>query len=95
MTNKCKCFDETLERIKTYLEKKLPGGSCDFRVEFEGYSLFMSGGDYSPVNPKIKYEYRAPKKRGGHRANMTKSETTVMASFCCFCGRKLEGKGND
>jgi hypothetical protein len=95
MTNKCKCFDETLVRVTNHVEKTLPEGSCDFDIEFEGRSFFMCGGDYSPVNPKIKYEYRAPKKGGGHKVNMTKRETIVMASFCCFCGRKLEGKSND
>jgi len=93
MNDKCKCFEETLERLKDHVKKeKVPEGACDFNIEFEGATYFFIGGDYSPVNPKVKYEYRLPKKGGGYRANMTKGDSIVIASFCCFCGRKLKGK---
>ncbi len=87
-TEKCTCFDDLLKELEVPIRKSLPEGVIDVAISWKDYAFFMSG-DYSPVNPHVKYEYRFPKKGGGHRANLTKKEVTMTASHCCYCGRKL------
>ena len=89
MSEKCECFDEMLNVVKEKVV--IPEGSKDVSFQFEGYAYFLGGGDFSPVNPRVLFEYRQPKKEGGHRVNKTKGDVIVSAKFCCYCGRKLRG----
>lgn len=86
---KCTCFDDNLKIIKEKIGAQIPEGSIDVDINWDGYAYFMSG-DYSPVNPKVNFEYRVPKTKGGHRKNLTKTQVYLYASFCCYCGRKLK-----
>lgn len=89
MTDKCSCFDDNLNRIKDHVLKQIPQGSKDIDFNWQNHTFFINGGDYSPVNPKVLIEYREPKKQGGHKTNLTKKEMSMIADYCCFCGRKL------
>lgn len=90
MSDKCNCFDEKLELIKEKVLEQVPEGSEDVKVEYENRTFILSANsDYSPVNPKVKFEYRKPKKGGGMAKSLTKDSVIMVADFCCFCGRKL------
>lgn len=89
MTEKCNCFDDNLALVKEHALKQIPEGAIDVDVRWASYSYFLSG-DYSPVNPKVNVEYRQAKTKGGHRTNLTKDQVSMVASFCCYCGRKLK-----
>jgi hypothetical protein len=86
----CKCFEENLVKIKEHIAPQIPEGAIDVDVDWDGMAFRLGGGDYSLVNPKIKVEFRAPKKGGGHAANLKKDTVTIFVSHCGFCGRKYE-----
>jgi len=88
----CNCFKETLERVKNlYLEKgKVPEGAIDVDFRWQGQGFILSEGEFAPVNPKIEVKFRSPKKGGGHAKNMSKDEVSMIATHCCFCGRKYQ-----
>lgn len=91
----CSCFTENLERVKSRLHEQgeIPEGAIDVHVGWQGQIFMLSGGDYAPVNPKIEFEFRKPKKHGGHTRNLSKQDVSICANYCCFCGRKY--KKND
>ena len=85
---KCKCFEETLERVSEKLKEKIPEGSSEIEIEWENKAWILDSKDYSPVNPNVLVTYRKPKKGGGFAANKSKASTFIMARFCMFCGRE-------
>lgn len=90
MKDTCNCFTENLERVKNHLTESgaIPEGSIDIDVRWQNQVFILSEGDFSPVNPKINFEFRAPKKGGGHARNLRKSDISIVATHCCYCGRK-------
>lgn len=90
--NKCSCFEDTLAKVRGKIEESLPDGAIDVEVDWEGYMFFMSG-DFSPVNPQIKYSYRKQKKDGSHAKGLTKDTALMIGSYCPYCGRKLGKSG--
>jgi hypothetical protein len=90
MTQICDCFDNIRTRMIAKLEKDLPKGHQELEVEWAGRGFLIGGGDISPVNPELKYSYRVPTKAGMAK-NKTRSSNKILASYCCFCGRKLGG----
>ena len=88
----CNCFTETLERVKKlYLEKgKVPEGAIDVDFRWQGQSFILSEGEFAPVNPKIEVKFRSLKRDGSHAKNMSKGEVSMIATHCCFCGRKYQ-----
>lgn len=82
----CNCFEETLVKIKEHVAPQVPEGAKDLSIDWDGRTYLLSGDEHSPVNPKIKIEYRAPKKGGGHAANLKKDTVSILASHCMFCG---------
>ena len=88
--SKCNCFEERLESVKPKIMAQIPTDAIDVDVEWENYSFFFGGGDYSPVNPQVKIEYRPLKKDKSPAKNLKKDTVSLLASHCCFCGRKLE-----
>ncbi|MCQ8881702.1 hypothetical protein NQS96_07820 [Pseudoalteromonas shioyasakiensis] len=97
MENQCNCFDDNFERIKNHLIETgaIPEGAIDIEFEWQGRAFILSAGDFSPVNPKINFQYRAPKKGGGHARNLRKSDVSIFATHCCYCGRKYNKKKDD
>ena len=93
---KCSCFEDNLSRVKGHLieQKVIPEGAIDVDVKWKERIYSLSGSDIAPVNPKIEFEYRAPKKAGGHVKNIRKDDVAIYANYCCFCGRKYQ-KSND
>jgi len=89
MSDKCECFKDKLVLVEGHVNGKLPEGAHDLKVSWEGYSYFFSG-DFSPVNPKVNIEYRKTKKNGDPAKSLTKDSISMIASFCCYCGRKLK-----
>ena len=85
--SKCKCFEESLDKVKTHIKEKLGEGVTEFNANWKDYSYFISGGDHIPVNPKVEYEYRGVKKDGSSKAKLTKDTISIFARFCPFCGR--------
>ncbi|MBE0379209.1 hypothetical protein [Pseudoalteromonas prydzensis] len=90
MKNTCNCFTENLERIKNHLTESgaIPEGAIDIDVRWQNQVFILSDRDFSPVNPKINIAFRAPKKGGGHARNLCKNDVSIMATHCCYCGRK-------
>ncbi|WP_288985812.1 hypothetical protein [uncultured Pseudoalteromonas sp.] len=90
MKDTCNCFTENLERVKNHLTESgaIPEGSIDIDVRWQNQVFILSEGDFSPVNPKINFEFRVPKKGGGHARNLRKSDISIVATHCCYCGRK-------
>tara|TARA_Y100000588_G_C13641807_1_gene664082 strand:+ start:304 stop:606 length:303 start_codon:yes stop_codon:yes gene_type:complete len=88
----CNCFNENLERVKNHLNEKgkVPEGAIDVDFRWQGQAFLLTQSDYAPVNPKVEAKFRAPKKGGGHARNMSKLEISLMATHCCFCGRKYQ-----
>ena len=95
MSDKCNCFTETLERVKSHLTEqgKVPDGATEVSFRWQGQTHMLSSGEYAPVNPKVEVKFRAPKKGGGHARNMTKSDISILATHCCYCGRKYKKDG--
>lgn len=91
--NKCNCFNENLNRVKEHIESNLPENAMEFNAEWDGHSFFVSG-DYSPVNPKINYSYRKLKVNGEPAKSITKDSISMLASYCCYCGRELDKNGD-
>ncbi|WP_372941422.1 hypothetical protein [Shewanella sp.] len=87
----CNCFQETLDSAKKVIKSMIPNGSTDLKVEWENYIYFLQG-DYSPVNPKIRYSYRKPTKKGTKSKRMTIRTFSVAANYCPYCGRELAQK---
>ena len=87
--SKCTCFEDNLKLVKDAVIEQMPDGCIDLDVRWQNSVFFISGGDYSPVNPRVLAEYRLPKKGGGHRSSLKKLEQSLLANFCCYCGRKL------
>lgn len=89
----CKCFenvkgsllarmtDRIIEHHGVYGKPPL-----ELEVDWKGYTYFMGGENYSPVNPVIKYSFRELKKNLTPKANLTKNESTMLGRFCPFCG---------
>lgn len=92
MSVKCDCFKEKIQLVKDKVGETLPEGIKNFEIRWNNEVWIIDGRDSSPVNPQVKYEYHLPKKGGGYRVNKTKKEVSLMAKFCCFCGRKYEVK---
>tara|TARA_R110000772_G_scaffold24212_4_gene64132 strand:- start:1079 stop:1558 length:480 start_codon:yes stop_codon:yes gene_type:complete len=89
----CKCFEESLKRVKEHVFNKLDGTSFkDLKVDWVGYSYFLDGKPHVPVNPKVSIEYRGFKKNGDPKANLTKDDVTIMARYCPFCGEDTEAE---
>ena len=88
----CNCFKETLKLLEShYLENgRVPKDAIEVDFRWRGQGFLLSKGDFAPVNPTVVIKYRAPKKGGGHVKNKTKSEVSMMATHCCFCGRKYQ-----
>jgi hypothetical protein len=87
---RCNCFEEMLDKVKEHIAPKIPAGAIDVNIDWDGRTFVLSKGEYAPVNPKVKIEYRAPKKAGGHTVNLKKDTVTMTASYCCYCGNKYE-----
>ena len=87
--SKCECFSKNLKMVKERVESKIPRDVSDLNVEWDNSSFFL-GGDYSLVNPKINVSYRAKKKNGTPAKNLTRDSFSLVADFCCYCGRKLD-----
>lgn len=87
---KCNCFEETLERLKEHIAPQIPQGAIDLKIDWDGRTFMLSKGEFAPTNPKVKIEYRAPKKGGGHAVNLKKDSVNITASHCCFCGNEYE-----
>lgn len=86
----CNCFTETLNRVKDHLTEqgKVPADAINIFFRWQGQSMTLAEGEYSPVNPKVEVEFQAPKKSGGHARNKTKIDISIMATHCCYCGRE-------
>ncbi|ATC93488.1 hypothetical protein [Pseudoalteromonas tunicata] len=85
----CKCFDEYLAAVREKIVNNLGDNAIDTKVEWSN-TTWILGGDYAPVNPQVKFEYRKIKKGGEIAKGITKDCITVSANFCCFCGRKYQ-----
>ncbi len=85
----CNCYEEKMNVFKKHIEDQLPEGATEFRAEWDGYSFFPSG-DYSPVNPKVKFEYRKVKTNGQPAKSLTKDSISMVGNYCCYCGRELK-----
>ena len=92
---KCTCFDDLLEKVKTHIKSKLPENTTEFYAEYENVSFVLASGDFPLVNPRIKYEYRQMKRDGSPAKNLTKDSVTMFCSYCPFCGRKYEKDGKE
>lgn len=92
---KCTCFDDVLERVKTHIKAKLPENATEFEANWKHMSFVVSGGDYSPVNPQIDFSYRQMKRDGSPAKNLTKDSISMFCSYCPFCGRKYEKDGKE
>lgn len=88
-TNKCTCFDDYLTGVKEAVSDQIPEDSSEVSIEWQNYTFFLSGGDYSPVNPKVEIEYRKPKKGGGYADRVSGHAFGITANYCVFCGREL------
>ncbi|MDN3488754.1 hypothetical protein [Pseudoalteromonas sp. APC 3694] len=86
----CNCFTDYLDRVKNHLitQVKIPEGAKDVEFKWRDQTFSLSGGDRAPVNPRVEFEFRAPKKGGGHAKNLRKDYVSIYANYCCFCGRK-------
>lgn len=93
--SQCKCFSEMIEKVKDQLMDQIPEDAVEVDFSWENTAFFPSGGDYSPVNPRVKIEYRKPKKGGGHAKNLTKDSISILCNYCPFCGRKYEKNQQD
>lgn len=93
----CTCFKNTLTRLEEKIKEDLVENNVkytDLKIswENEGYILGRHpdySADYSPVNPRIKVEFRGFKRNGDIKSNITKEMVPILASYCCYCGRKL------
>lgn len=94
MTDNCNCFSDQLNRVKKHVELRIPDGATELNFEWDGYS-FIIGGDYSPVNPKVNYSFRKKKNNGQPAKSLTKDSVSLLASYCCYCGRKLNPEGDN
>ncbi|MER2492354.1 hypothetical protein [Catenovulum sediminis] len=90
MTESCNCFDEVLDRVKSHVQEQLPVDATEFECDWQDRSIFLSAGEYAPVNPKVEYKFRKTKRNNEPAKNLTKSTVNITASHCCFCGRKYE-----
>ena len=91
----CKCFSENLERIREKVKDQIPADAADLSVEWENAAFFPGGGDYAPVNPRVRIEFREAKRGGGYRKNLTRDSVSMLCNFCPFCGRELgKNKGD-
>lgn len=88
----CNCFDETLDKVRDHIKKQIPDNAEDVSIEWANQVWLLSGGDHSPVTPKVKVEYRAMKRDGTPKRNLTKDEVSILPTHCCYCGRKYVKK---
>lgn len=88
----CECFENSIERVRNHLQEngKIPDGVDDFEIDWQGRSFILSAGEYAPTNPKIEYSFTPIKKDGSKAKNKKKSDITLVASHCCFCGEKFD-----
>jgi hypothetical protein len=93
MSDKCTCFEDKLNEITKELESNMPQGAQQLDVQWAD-SVFFIGGDYSRVNPQIKYEFKKKKTNGELAKSFTKDKVSLVADYCCYCGRKL-GKSDN
>jgi len=92
MSERCECFRDKMELVKNKVSESLPKGIEGFTARWDNEVWIVNGEDRCSVNPKVNYEYFLPKKGGGFRLNKTKKEVSLLATHCCFCGRKYETK---
>lgn len=84
----CDCFKDNLERIKEHVSKKLTDfEKSTLKLNWDGYSFFIEGGDHIPVNPKVNIEYNTKKRNGDVAKSKKKDSVSMMARYCPFCGR--------
>ena len=92
----CNCFEEKIKLIKEHVSKKLTEFEADnLKVEWEGYSFFMDGGDHIPVNPKVNIEYKTKKRNGDVAKSKKKDSVSMLARYCPFCGRDTKSVKGD
>lgn len=89
MSEKCNCFEETLEELKTEMMKKIPENATDVEFSWENEALFFSG-DRVPVNPRVNITYRKMKTDNTPFKSLSKENVSILCSYCPFCGRKLK-----
>ena len=87
---RCDCWDDMLNKVKEAVADKIPEGSADKAISWKDETFCLTSADVAPVNPRVRWEYRAPKKSGGHCKNMTRDEVIIAANYCAFCGRKYD-----
>lgn len=87
--SECKCFSNMIEKVKEQLVSQVPDDAIEVDFSWQDAPFFLSGGDYAPVNPKVKIEYRKAKKGGGYAKNYTKESVSILCNYCPFCGREL------
>ena len=92
MNEKCKCYDDMLEKVRAKMHEKgsVPSDSIDIDFRWKDRGYMLSGGDYSPVAPQVEFTFRLAKKGGGYRDNKTKKTISVYGDYCTFCGRKYK-----
>ncbi|EPC02491.1 hypothetical protein L861_09070 [Litchfieldella anticariensis FP35 = DSM 16096] len=84
----CQCSDTIKQKLTEKITTQLPEGHRDLEVEV-GHYVFpftKTGIDHRFAVP-VKIRYQAPKKRGDGFANK-KEDTSILASYCPFCGER-------
>ena len=83
---KCNCLNETLDKISSLVQEKIPKNAEEYSIDWRGRVLRFDGG--VGVGLSVEFEYRNMKKDGTPYAKMKKESRFVAMDFCPFCGEK-------
>lgn len=85
----CNCYDEMKGMLAKHYSAKAPDGHTDMGVSLGGYTYGLSGDNIIHVAAlPVSVRYLAPRKSGGMKK--VSQNTSAIASFCPFCGKRYK-----
>ena len=86
----CNCRSQIEEKLLERAKQNAPEGSKDVSVELKGYALILSGSITQKNCMPIAIEYSVPVKKAPGTFRTKTEKTTMIGSYCMFCGEKYE-----
>ncbi|WP_018694228.1 hypothetical protein [Algicola sagamiensis] len=90
--NTCTCFEDILKTRTEMIQQELPEGATHVEIYWNDSAYIFSDTETAPSNPAITCSYRKTKKDGTPYSKKNHFTTHMLASHCCFCGRKFQKK---
>ena len=92
----CDCIEKGTERLKNHIAESLKESDSGFieivKAEYKNRAfIFGKSSVSSPISMPFAVTYRRELKNG--KIKEKKTETSILPSFCPFCGEKIKKEG--